>query len=221
MDINKHGLNHEHQHKNDHEHSQYPQNHPEDRFPLPTVSSLSQISSSARSSQDSQDSVLGIGSHVHPPTPDMDGSDGYRRRRALLASEHEASKSSRRMRGERTQRSHKKATDMQNQGIESDDTDTSDFSSRSISDDVELYHIGSDNGLTDDEEAGLDKKDKSRRKRKKRKNTLLDQRVIGSMKISIQNGDSADKNVLKASIINALLIASWYFFSLSISMVSP
>ena len=98
--------------------------------------------------------------------------------------------------------------------------DGSDFSSMSTSDEYELGRMPADDIGTDDEETGLTKKTKERRKRKRRKATRLDERVAGTVKTSKQEQKVADWNVLKAMFINVLLIASWYLFSLSISIVS-
>jgi len=78
----------------------------------------------------------------------------------------------------------------------------------------------SDDGLQDDEETGLTGKDKGRRKSKRRRNTLLDQRIAGEPKVVISDEEKkeADQNVVKKSLINGLLIAMWYVFSLSISI---
>ena len=209
-----------------HDHDpQQNQIHPSaDQFPLPTISTLSLLSNSPRSSLDSQNST-GIASNVHPPTPEMDGAvDGHRRRKGLLAGEVEDDVvngkadgkrySYRRLKGSRVGGEPKRPANL------SDGDHSSDFSSRSTSEDVELHHMASEDGLTDDEETGLTKKDKRNRKRRRRKNTLLDQRIIGNSKSSKKDAKLADKNVLRASLINALLIGSWYFFSLSISIVS-
>ena len=98
--------------------------------------------------------------------------------------------------------------------------DDSDFSSMSTSDGYELGRLPADDVCTDDEETGLTKKTKEHRKRKRRKATQLDERIAGTVKTSKQEQKAANWNVLKAVIINVLLIASWYLFSLSISMVS-
>lgn len=100
-----------------------------------------------------------------------------------------------------------------------DDNNTSDFSSRCTSDDVELRSISTEDDMTDDEEAGLNAQDKSHRRRRRKKNTQLDHRILGVDQASKQEKSKADKNVLNALLINALLIASWYIFSLSISIV--
>ena len=102
----------------------------------------------------------------------------------------------------------------------SNDGHESDFSSMSTSDDVELSHLASGDALTDDEETGLTKKDKEHRKRKRRRNGHLDNRIAASAKASKQERRVADRNFVKAITINVLLILAWYLFSLSISIVS-
>lgn len=225
MDLDNHNrrYDNENEHEHEHEHEQENTNSSADRFPLPTLSTLSSLSSSPGSRRASQDSA-GIASYVHPPPPNMDGSaDGHRRRRGLLAGKDENDGVDGKARGKhrsRRVRIGNAGAESEQESYPSDEDNVSDFSSRSISDDVELHHIASEDGLTDDEETGLTREDKRNRKRRKKKNTLLDQRIIGTGKISKQDGNSADKNVLRASLINALLIASWYLFSLSISIVS-
>ena len=91
---------------------------------------------------------------------------------------------------------------------------------RSTSEDVEMEALSED-GLQDDEETGLTGKDKGRRKRKRRRNTLMDQRIAADLTITAEEKKEADQNVVKKSLINGLLIALWYLFSLSISLVSP
>jgi solute carrier family 35, member C2 len=90
---------------------------------------------------------------------------------------------------------------------------------RSTSEDVEMEDL-SDDDLQDDEETGLTGKDKGRRKRKRRRNTLLDNRIAADLKITAEEKREADQNVVKKSLINGLLIGLWYLFSLSISLVS-
>jgi len=77
----------------------------------------------------------------------------------------------------------------------------------------------SDEDLHDDEETGLTTKDKRRKKQKKRRNTLLDQRIVKES-VTEEEKREADRNVLRRSLINVTLIGLWYFFSLSISIVS-
>ncbi|KAI0014271.1 triose-phosphate transporter family-domain-containing protein [Xylariaceae sp. FL0662B] len=75
----------------------------------------------------------------------------------------------------------------------------------------------SDEDLHDDEETGLTRKDKRRKRAKRRRNTRLDQRIARD-KITDEERKEADQNVLKKLVINAVLIALWYLFSLSISL---
>lgn len=89
----------------------------------------------------------------------------------------------------------------------------------STSEDMELDNL-SDDGLQDDEETGLTGKDRGRRKQRRRRNTLLDQRIVGDVKVTAEEKKEADRDVLKKSLVNALLIGLWYTFSLSISIVS-
>lgn len=93
------------------------------------------------------------------------------------------------------------------------------YDEMSTSDDVELNDMSEDDDLQDDEETGLTGKEKTRRKRKRRRNTLLDQRVVGDVQITAEEKKEADQNVIKKSLINGLLILLWYIFSLSISIV--
>lgn len=82
--------------------------------------------------------------------------------------------------------------------------------SRSTSEDVELDHLSDDDDMQDDEETGLTGKDKRKRKGRKRRSTLLDQRVAGDIKITDEERKEADANVFKNSIINGVLIGLWY-----------
>ena len=205
------------------EHIEREQQHPADRFPLSTISSP-RTSSSGRSSFDSDSNLF---AHVRPPTPDMDSAGDARRRRALLmqhangsiAHGLEADSHSRRKRRKGTKAS--KELSGHNRGIDaSDDGQGSDFSSRTTSDDVELNALPSSDDGTNDEESGLTRHDAGRRRRKRRKNAILNGRITGAPSTSKQASSLAAKNFYTALVINALLIASWYTFSLSISIVS-
>jgi solute carrier family 35 protein C2 len=82
-----------------------------------------------------------------------------------------------------------------------------------------LNDLSEEEGLQDDEETGLTGKDKVRRKQKRRRNTLLHVRVAPEVVITAEEKKEADQYVFKNSLINGLLIALWYIFSLSISIV--
>ena len=101
----------------------------------------------------------------------------------------------------------------------SEDRHSSDFSSLRTSEDFEMGHYPSEGSNGDDEEAGLAKKDKQRRKPGKASTATLNGEPPGSIMIAKQEQKLADKDVARALIINALLIASWYLFSVSISVV--
>lgn len=177
-----------------------------------------QRQASSVSSLDNQDSALETDAD-EPPLSDMESAgDAYRRRRAQLMAGSGTTIANGKSGGKRSRR-HRHASDDKNNPYSSDDGQDSDFSSISTSDDVELSHMTSEDALTDDEETGLTKKDKEHRKRKRRRNTRLAGRIAGNPKSSKQERKIADRNVIKAMIINVVLIMSWYIFSLSISIV--
>ena len=188
---------------------------PQEIIPRQSISSISSLGNKGSAHETDADDQL---------SSDMDGAgDAYRRRRAQLMAGLEAGKAAgdkqRRKHSRRQHRNGIKAPDDKHLAYSSDDEHGSDFSSMTTSDDVELSHLASDDALTDDEETGLTKKDKEHRKRKRRRNARLDGKVAGNSKILKQGNKDADKNVMKAMFINVLLIASWYLFSLSISIV--
>lgn len=121
------------------------------------------------------------------------------------------------------QRSRKRAgTRSRNEGkssLQEEDGQERPSLEESTSEDMELDDL-SDDGLQDDEETGLTGKDKGRRKQRRRRNTLLDQRIVGDVKVTAEERKEADRDVLKKSLVNGLLIGLWYTFSLSISIVS-
>ena len=181
------------------------------------------VSTPRRPSIDGQD-VLGTESDVDDSSSGMDGvGESYRRRRAQLMAglENGHAKSK-----ERRKHSHHQYRDTAGKTVEEGkhmiypSDDGSDFSSMSTSDGVELTRLPGEDGLTDDEETGLTKSSKEHRKRRRRKATRLDERIVGTVNTSKQGRKVADWNVLKAMVINVILIASWYLFSLSISIVS-
>ena len=194
-----------------------------DQFPQPTISSP-RLSSSTASSQESRDPYFGT--HAHAPAISMDSAEHSQKRRTTLMNHQNGSIADAllEMKDPR-QRRQKRRDDLDDSSTHEisptlrDDGQRSGPSSVSASDDVELNHFSPEEDLTDDEETGLTNKDLGKRKRKKIKHTQLNERVMGAASITEQVRSSANKNVLKALIMNALLIASWYTFSLSISIV--
>ncbi|KAL8659565.1 MAG: hypothetical protein Q9226_000346 [Calogaya cf. arnoldii] len=194
-------------------------------FPAPTLSCPP--SPSATSSHDSERSTRDAAARVHSPTPDlndMDGPDPNIRRRPLLM-ENEQPRSG--PKSEKRSRSHRHRRKLsqppadgehQHPRYSSDDGHSSIYSTPSASEDVEMEPLASDDALTDDEETGLTGKDKRKRKRRRTLNTKLDERIAGSTGASLSGWSLADRNVIEASLINILLIASWYLFSVSISV---
>lgn len=85
--------------------------------------------------------------------------------------------------------------------------------SRTASDELELE--GLMDGQEDDEELGLDERGKVRRKRRRRRGTLLDQRVVGGVgeqgagEVSEREKMEADSSVVRNSLINGGLIGLW------------
>jgi len=76
--------------------------------------------------------------------------------------------------------------------------------------------------LQDDEETGLTHADKSKRRKRKRRNTRLDERVVASSQTRSElNADRIASLALARRItINAALVLLWYASSVGISVVS-
>ena len=96
----------------------------------------------------------------------------------------------------------------------------SDFDAMSASEDLRLDDpLASEDGVSDDEETGLTKKARSKRKTLKKRTTDLDARIGGTSEVH-QTGKPGDRKVMFSLLINVVLIGSWYLFSLLISLVS-
>ena len=157
----------------------------------------------SHTSLDSYDSALGDDADVDdldPLNDEMDNAEIHRRKKAQLAAN-----------GAYRGRKEHKATPNGVTGPE--------YQSMPRSEDLEMEDLGNDEGLSDDEETGLTKIDKRRRKRRRRATTDLDARIGGSTMTANQEQKLADKAVLRSMIINVILIGSWYFFSLTLSIV--
>ena len=97
------------------------------------------------------------------------------------------------------------------------DSEDEDKSIMSDSSEHELDNFDSD----DDVESGLPTEERRKFLRKQRKQNNLDSRIAGvAGKLSQADKEEADKNVMRKLATNAILIGLWYFFSLSISLVS-
>ncbi|KAI6349076.1 hypothetical protein MCOR25_010720 [Pyricularia grisea] len=131
----------------------------------------------------------------------MSAPQGHRRRRSTHTSP------TTRSRGPEDRKPHGVADDRDNEVQAGRRLDTDD-------DDSGL----SDEDLHDDEEAGLTRKHRDRKRDKRRRNTQFDQRIVRGGTISDDEKREADKNVMRNLVINAVLIGLWYLFSLGISI---
>jgi solute carrier family 35 protein C2 len=87
------------------------------------------------------------------------------------------------------------------------------------SEEHELGTLDSDLDL-DDGETGLDRYERQKHLKRKRRHDGLDSRIAGTAGLSKDEAKEADKRVMRNLLVNAALIGGWYFFSLSISIVS-
>ena len=92
--------------------------------------------------------------------------------------------------------------------------------SMSESEEHELGPLDSDVEFGQDEEAGLNKHARRKYMRRKQRRDGLGSRIAGTAHLSEDEVRQADKKVKRKLLTNALLIGGWYFFSLSISIVS-
>ena len=166
-------------------------------------------STTSHTSLDSYDSALGDDADVDdldPLNPEMDSAEVHRRKKAQMVANGG-------LHGRKEPEDDKSIVPNGTKDHESD------FSSTSRGDDMEMEELDDEEGLSDDEETGLTKIDKRKRKRRRRTTTGLDVRIGGSTMTAKQEQKIADKAVLRSLIINIILIGSWYFFSLSLSIV--
>ena len=145
----------------------------------------------------------------------MDSREAYRRRKAQLRAE--------RAQGKPARQGSRKPRGKQHGGKHSPDFSGDEQGSEysvSTSEDVELGSLHSDETQSDDEETGLTKGERSRRKGRRKRALDPDVRIAGKPQRSKLRQRVADRTVLKTLFLNSLLVASWYLFSLSISIVS-
>ncbi|KAI5206193.1 TPT-domain-containing protein [Aureobasidium subglaciale] len=84
--------------------------------------------------------------------------------------------------------------------------------------DWEMDDIRSDDGLEDDEETGLTVQDRQKRTKRKRRNTMADERIVPESEVSKEEERLASASFMRDAIINCILIGLWYTFSISISV---
>lgn len=170
--------------------------HPGDEFPLRTFSNPP--SDTTFSDTDTDDGL--VATLVHPPTPvTMEQST---RRRSSSITGTAATAATR-----KEPRKHPRRDDhIAEEGEHSDNA--SDSASRSDSTDLELDDMSAD-GLDDDEETGLTKKVRRKNARRKRRNTLLDQRVVPDVAFTREEKKLADESLMRDMLVNASLICLW------------
>ena len=193
--------------------------------PTKQTSTLSgRNTTSPRSSITSQDPAASTDADADADllASDMDGAAiGYRRRRAQLMDRSQNGNAGRKEHAHRHRNTSGAPNEEDKQlAYSSDESHASDFSSRTTSEDFELDHLTTEDPFSDDEEAGMTKKDRRHRKRRRRKAVRMDERFAGNIKVPRPNKALTHNGVYTAWLINALLVASWYAFSLSISIVS-
>jgi solute carrier family 35 protein C2 len=101
--------------------------------------------------------------------------------------------------------------------LTAEDTDVSEISSAAES--LELDPMSSDDDQYD-EETGLTANQRRQRRRRRRQRRKLDARIADVKGHGNIREILSDRNVVKKLLINGGLILMWYFFSLSISIVS-
>ncbi|KAF2996489.1 Triose-phosphate Transporter [Curvularia kusanoi] len=213
--------------------------HPGDEFPLrtfsnpPSTSSLSDLSSDDDNDNDENTAPRrtaprtrptrpprDVAKLIHPPTPTgaaIGGMEQSTRRRSSsitgAAAAVAASKQGRKHRSKRRRDDH-----IAEEGEDSSGH-ASDSGSRSDSTDFELDDMSND-GLDDDEETGLTKKVRRKNAKRKRRNTLLDNRIVPDSGLTFTKEEkaAADQSLYRSMLINVVLICLWYFFSISISV---
>jgi solute carrier family 35, member C2 len=73
----------------------------------------------------------------------------------------------------------------------------------------DLDSLLEEEGLNDDEETGLTEPERRRWKGKRRRNSLLDQRIVGHSNVTLEERNEANQHLLKRIAINGLLIGLW------------
>lgn len=196
--------------------------HPGDEFPLrtfsnpPSTSSLSDLSSdddalrrtAKLAATTSKRHTADVAKLIHPPTPTGATFGGMeqstRRRSSSITGTAAAAVTSKKERKHRRRRDDHIAE-------EGEESTGSDSGSRSDSTDFELDDMSAD-GLEDDEETGLTKKVRRKNARRKRRNTLLDNRIVpdtGGLNFTKEEKALADQSLYRDMLVNVVLICLW------------
>ena len=138
--------------------------------------------------------------------PGLDGTAYHHRRRGSLALAY-----GQKHREEQLQLGHSNDRHRHKDVEDEDETYGSEdgHTSGSVSLKGELGDRHPDEGITDDEETGLTDECKEGRRERRRRNLMISERIAGDPKAN-KTAALVDRNVLKASLVNGLLIGLWY-----------
>jgi solute carrier family 35 protein C2 len=198
--------------------------HPGDAFPLQTLSNPPSASSISDLTSDDDENTAprrtalrptrppgNVAKLIHPPTPTgppIGGMEQSTRRRSSSITGTAAVSASKQDRKHRSKR--RRDDHIAEEGEEDSAGHASDSGSRSDSTDFELDDMSAD-GLDDDEETGLTKKVRRKNAKRKRRNTLLDNRVVPDTGLTFTKEEkaAADQSLYRSMLINVTLICLW------------
>ena len=197
--------------------------HPGDAFPLQTLSNPPSASSISDLTSDDDENTAprrtalrptrppgNVAKLIHPPTPTgppIGGMEQSTRRRSSSITGAAAASASKH---DRKHRSKRRRDDHIAEEGEDSAGHASDSGSRSDSTDFELDDMSAD-GLDDDEETGLTKKVRRKNAKRKRRNTLLDNRIVPDTGLTFTKEEkaAADQSLYRSMLINVTLILLW------------
>ena len=197
--------------------------HPGDAFPLQTLSNPPSASSISDLTSDDDENTAprrtalrptrppgNVAKLIHPPTPTgppIGGMEQSTRRRSSSITGTAAASASKQ---DRKHRSKRRRDDHIAEEGEDSAGHASDSGSRSDSTDFELDDMSAD-GLDDDEETGLTKKVRRKNAKRKRRNTLLDNRIVPDTGLTFTKEEkaAADQSLYRSMLINVTLICLW------------
>lgn len=198
--------------------------HPGDAFPLQTLSNPPSASSISDLTSDDDENTAprrtalrptrppgNVAKLIHPPTPTgppIGGMEQSTRRRSSSITGTAAASASKQDRKHRSKR--RRDDHIAEEGEEDGAGHASDSGSRSDSTDFELDDMSAD-GLDDDEETGLTKKVRRKNAKRKRRNTLLDNRIVPDTGLTFTKEEkaAADQSLYRSMLINVTLICLW------------
>lgn len=73
----------------------------------------------------------------------------------------------------------------------------------------DLESLFEEEGFNDDEETGLTEPERRRWKGMRRRNSLLDRRIVGHSNVTVEERNEANQHLLTKIAVNGLLIGLW------------